>query len=104
MARSWASERGGIRPAFEKRVRERTKYGSYLFLLVSVCTSNDFKVLWPCLLAVDSRVLSCFEVEYAGFDPFFLSYTRLAFAVKVPDGLGEQFGDVRVVLLEIIPY
>jgi hypothetical protein len=57
-----------------------------------------------CLLAVDSRVVTRLEVVYGGFDPFFLSYTRLAFAVKVPDWLGEQFGDVWVVLLKFVPY
>ena len=56
------------------------------------------------LLAIDPWVISRLEVKYGGFDPFLLSHACLTFAVKVPDGLCEQLGDVRVVLLKIIPY
>lgn len=43
------------------------------------------------------------EVEDAGADVGFLALADLAFAVKVPDGRGEEFGDGRVLLLQDVP-
>lgn len=45
-------------------------------------------------LCVDAAVGSTLEVDHAGADVFFLACAGLAFAVEVPDGLGEGLEDV----------
>lgn len=57
---------------------------------MSACGSEELGIVWLlCLLAVDSWVVARLEIVHGGFDPFLLSYTCLALAVEVPDGLGE---------------
>lgn len=52
------------------------------------------------ILGVHTGVLSLFEVDDAGPDPFFLALACLALAVKVPDGLREGPEDVGTLLVQ----
>lgn len=53
---------------------------------------------------VDTTIGLRLEVEDGCADPVLLANRLFTLAVKVPDGLGEQLGDIRVLLLQCVPY
>ena len=54
-------------------------------------------------LGVNAAILTSLEVEDRGLDVWFLTMGHFTLAVKVPDGLGEEFGNVWTLLLESVP-
>ena len=54
-------------------------------------------------LGVDPALASGFEEEDGGADPRLLAGGDLALPVEVPDGLGEEVGDVRALRLQRVP-
>lgn len=54
-------------------------------------------------LAVDAALAAGLEEEDGRLDPLLLALADLPLAVKVPHGLGQQLGDVRVLALQRVP-
>lgn len=55
-------------------------------------------------LAVQSALAAVLNIHNRLTDPLLLALGDLALAVKVPDGLGQELGDVGVFLLKGVPY
>jgi len=53
--------------------------------------------------AVYAAILTSLEVEDGGLDVGLFADARLAFTVKIPDGLCERLGDVWAFLLQGVP-
>lgn len=54
-------------------------------------------------LAVKPPLAAVLQIHNRLTDPLLLALRHLALAVKVPDGLGEELGHVRVLLLQRVP-
>jgi hypothetical protein len=65
-------------------------------------TIEGFDVVWiP--LRINSTVWSRFEIKHRSPDVWFFAGAGFSFAVKVPDGLGQCFGDIGSFFLESVP-
>lgn len=52
---------------------------------------------------IHSSIGTALEVEDGGFDVGFFAFGYFSFAVEIPDGLGEGFGDIGTFFLKGVP-
>jgi hypothetical protein len=65
-------------------------------------TIERFDIVWiP--LRIDSRVGTFLQIEHRGPDVRVFTNARLSFTVKVPDGFGQCFGNIRAFILQGVP-